>query len=164
MRPEFNQETRGMLYSPAYIIQSIAHFDFISDYTMFWTAARESGITHSHPIMPGTIWILEFLLQAKGKVSFVSFSFRGQKTILCMIYFWKFSKLMLQEDWKICLTHVYWFHIKYYEKKIFLRTKNDFHHPRSCAHLNQRFCSCQGSLLKLCQLGMGIVRHNGESF
>ena len=101
----FNQETSGMLYSPAHIILSIAHFDFISDYTMFWTAARESGITHSHPIMPGTIWILEFLLQAKGKVSFVSFSFRGQKTILCMIYFWKFSKLMPQEDWKIRLTH-----------------------------------------------------------
>ena len=149
-----------MLYSPVHIILSIAHFDFISDYTMFWTAARESGITHSHPIMPGTIWILEFLLQAKGKVSFVSFSFRGQKTILCMIYFWKFSKLMLQEDWKICLTHV---GIDFTMEKN-LSLHQIFHHPRSCAHLNQRFSSCQGSLLKLCQLGMGIVRHNGESF
>lgn len=76
-----------------------------------------------------------------------------------MIYLRKLSQLLLQEDWKMFITHLL---IEIPLKKIFLCTKTMFI-ILDLAHLNQRFSSWHGSPLQLCQLGMVIVDHNGES-
>ena len=141
-----------------YIKLSIAHFDFISDYTMMldrcqreWDNPAQSSHNAQDNVNIG-------VSITRGKVSLclLLLSFRGQKTILCMIYFWQFSKLLLQ-DWKLFLTQVLIESIK----RNFLFTKTIF--ILDLAHLNQRFSSWRGSLLRLCQLEMVIVDHNGES-
>ena len=143
-------------YSPVYIKLSIAHFDFISDYTMMldrcqreWDNPPSSHNAQDNMNIGVSI--------TRGKVSLCLLSYKGTKTILCMIYFWQFSKLLLQ-DWKLFLTHVC---LDRVHQKTF-QTKTIF--ILDLAPLNQRFSSWRASLLRLCQLGMVIVDHNGESF
>ena len=152
-------ESNAMLYSPVHIKLSIAHFDFISDYTMMLDRCQREwhNPQSSHNTAQDNMNIGVYI--TRGKVSFCLLSFRGQKPILCMIYLRKFSQLLPQEDWEMVITHVL---IEIPLKKIFLRTKTIFI-ILDLAHLNQRFSSWHGSPLQLCQLGMVIVDHNGES-
>ena len=95
-----------MLYSPVHITLSIAHFDFISDYTMMLDSCQREwhNPQSSHNTAQDNMNIGVSI--TRGKVSFCLLSFRGQKPILCMIYLRKFSKLLFQENLKKVITHV----------------------------------------------------------
>ena len=89
-----------------------------------WTGARESGITHRHPIMPRTIWILECLLQG-GKFPFVSFHLGDKNNFVHDLFLTVFQAAppRLEIVFNPCLDRVH--------QKTF-QNQNDFR-PRSCS-------------------------------
>ena len=152
-------ESNAMLYSPVHIKLSIAHFDFISDYTMMLDRCQREwhNPQSSHNTQAGQYeyWSLYY----KGESFLLSPFIQGTKTNFVHDLFTKVfptaAPRRLGNGYNPCLD---WNTFE----KIFLRTKTIFIIP-DLAHLNQRFSSWHGSPLQLCQLGMVIVDHNGES-